>query len=74
MLSANLSRNRRCLRAEPFMFASSYSYPVREEDERRLSPLPHDHLNMLGRYSFLVPEAVAKGQLRPLRDPADPNS
>jgi hypothetical protein len=26
--------------------------------------------NMLGRYSFSVPDAVAKGELRPLRDPA----
>jgi hypothetical protein len=26
---------------------------------------------MLGRYSFLVPDVVAKGELRPLRDPAD---
>ena len=26
MLSANVSRNRRCCRAERFMFASSYSY------------------------------------------------
>ena len=26
---------------------------------------------MLGRYSFSVPEAVANGELRPLRDPSD---
>jgi hypothetical protein len=25
---------------------------------------------MLGRYSFSVPDAVAKGELRPLRNPA----
>lgn len=37
----------------------------------RLSPLLHEHINMLGRYSFSVPEAVAKGELRPLRDPTD---
>jgi hypothetical protein len=36
-------------------------YPVREEDVARLSPLIHDHINMLGRYSFAVPESVAKG-------------
>ena len=47
-------------------------YSVRDEDVARLSPLQqHEHINMLGRYSFSVPEAVAKGELRPLRNPAD---
>lgn len=46
-------------------------HPVQDEDVARLSPLLHEHINMLGRYSFSVPEAVAKGELRPLRDPAD---
>jgi TnpA family transposase len=49
-------------------------YPVTNEDVKRLSPLLHEHINMLGRYSFSMPEAVAKGELRPLRDPEDPNS
>jgi TnpA family transposase len=49
-------------------------YPVMNEDVMRLSPLVHEHINMLGRYSFSMPEAVAKGELRPLRNPADPNS
>ena len=44
---------------------------VEEADVARLSPLLHEHINMLGRYSFSVPESVAKGELRPLRDPAD---
>lgn len=44
-------------------------YLVRDEDIARLSPLLHEHINMLGRYSFSVPEAVANGELRPLRDP-----
>lgn len=44
---------------------------VRDEDVARLSPLVHDHINMLGRYSFAVPEAVTRGELRPLRDPQD---
>jgi hypothetical protein len=44
-------------------------YLVRDEDVARLSPLLHEHINMLGRYSFSVPEAVANGELRPLRDP-----
>lgn len=46
-------------------------YPVRDDDMARLSPLLHEHINMLGRYSFSVPDAVAKGELRPLRAPAD---
>ncbi|MGJ0491058.1 hypothetical protein [Methylobacter sp.] len=29
------------------------------------------HINLLGRYSFAVPEAVTRGELRPLRDPSD---
>lgn len=41
-------------------------YPVQPEDEARLSPFGHEHINMLGRYSFSVPEAVARGELRPL--------
>jgi TnpA family transposase len=44
----------------------SEGYPVRPEDEARLSPFGHEHINMLGRYSFSVPEAVARGDLRPL--------
>lgn len=36
-------------------------YPVRDEDLARLSPLLHEHINLLGRYSFSVPEAVAMG-------------
>lgn len=46
-------------------------YPVNDDDVARLSPLLHEHINMLGRYSFLVPDAIAKGELRALRDPAD---
>jgi len=46
-------------------------YPVRDEDVARLSPLLFEHINLLGRYSFTVPEAVIRGELRPLRDPAE---
>jgi hypothetical protein len=45
-------------------------FDVRIEDVARLSPHIHDHINMQGRYSLTIPEAVAKGALRPLRDPA----
>lgn len=43
---------------------------VRNEDVARLSPLIHRHIHVLGRYSFLIPESVANGELRPLRNPA----
>ncbi|WP_264086488.1 transposase [Pseudomonas sp. PS1(2021)] len=33
-----------------------HGYPVLEEDLARLSPLIYEHINMLGRYSFAVPE------------------
>lgn len=49
-------------------------YPVMNEDVLRLSLFLHEQINMLGRYSFSMPEAVARGELRPLCDPADPNS
>jgi TnpA family transposase len=49
-------------------------HPVQDEDLARLSPLIHDHINLLGRYSFAVPEAVARGELRPLHDPAADNA
>lgn len=44
-------------------------YDVRPEDVARLSPLGHAHVNMLGRYAFTLPDTVARGELRPLRDP-----
>ena len=46
-------------------------HPVQPEDVARLSPLVFEHINLLGRYAFSVPDAVAQGYLRPLRNPAD---
>lgn len=46
-------------------------FPVRPEDVARLSPLVFEHINLLGRYAFSVPEAVQRGELRPLRSPSD---
>ena len=47
-------------------------FPVRDEDVARLSPFTHErHINLLGRYSFAVPEAVIRGELRPLRNSND---
>lgn len=50
-------------------------YDVRPEDVARLSPLGFRHVNMLGRYAFTLPDFVARGELRSLRDPqsADPD-
>lgn len=45
-------------------------YPVRDEDVARLSPFIHEHINLLGRYTFVMPEAVTRGELRPLRNPS----
>ncbi|EFO1271569.1 hypothetical protein DXV38_27230, partial [Escherichia albertii] len=41
--------------------------PINEEDEARLSPLRHAHINMLGHYTFTLAEQVTKGHLRPLK-------
>ena len=49
-------------------------FPVHDEDVDRLSPLIYDHINMLGRYSFAMPDIVARCELRPLRNPRDPNA
>jgi TnpA family transposase len=49
-------------------------FDVRDEDVARLSPLGFDHINMLGRYAFTLPDIVARGQLRPLRHPANPTN
>jgi TnpA family transposase len=40
-------------------------------DLARLSPLGSEHINLLGRYSFDLPERVQKGQLRPLNKPTN---
>jgi len=42
---------------------------VRDEDVARLSPLGYSHVNMLGRYEFALPDSIARGAFRPLRDP-----
>ena len=46
-------------------------FQVCDEDVARLSPLGHEHINMLGRYNFTLPDQVARGKLRPLRDPKE---
>ncbi|XAS69555.1 Tn3 family transposase [Micrococcaceae bacterium Sec5.7] len=44
------------------------NFPINDEDLKRLSPLGHDHINILGRYRFSTQD-VPKGRLRPLRNP-----
>ena len=44
---------------------------VAPDDVARLSPLEHQNVNFLGQYSFALSDAVAQGQLRPLRDAAE---
>jgi hypothetical protein len=44
---------------------------VRPEDIERIWPLGFQHINMLDRYSFDLPEQLTRGELRSLRDPSD---
>ncbi|MCG8557380.1 MAG: transposase, partial [Proteobacteria bacterium] len=39
---------------------------IHPEDQARLSPLQHKHLNVLGRFSFALADPIASGELRPL--------
>ena len=49
-------------------------HKIRDADVARLSPFLHRrHLNLLGRYSFDVPDVVYQGLLRPLHDPEIPD-
>jgi hypothetical protein len=42
------------------------NFEIKPEDEARLSPLPHGHINVLGNYSFKLEDKVGGGLLRPL--------
>jgi hypothetical protein len=44
---------------------------VKPEDMARLSPLGHEHINVLGRYSFALADGIAQGEWRPLRHSDD---
>ncbi len=43
-------------------------HDVHDDDVRRLPPLGHDHINLLGRYQFSAADLL-NGSLRPLPDP-----
>ncbi|MBV9599983.1 MAG: Tn3 family transposase, partial [Chloroflexi bacterium] len=47
---------------------------INPDDVDRLSPLVHHHIHLDGRSTFALPEAVAHGELRPLRTPSIPPS
>jgi hypothetical protein len=40
---------------------------VNESDKKRLSPLGHKHLTILGQYFFNMPKEALEGKLRPLQ-------
>ena len=55
---------------EPVVTQSrSERFRVKIDDVARLSPMSPDHINLQGRYSFALPDAVARGELRPFRRP-----
>jgi TnpA family transposase len=47
---------------------------TKPEDVARLSPLGHENINFLGRYSFALTESVARGELRSLHEPEEAGS
>ena len=49
-------------------------FDMRAEDVARLSPLGFDHINMLGRYAFILPYQISRGELRPLRTLGTPTT
>jgi hypothetical protein len=40
-------------------------------DMALLSPLGHEHINVLGRYSFALDDGISQGELRPWRHPGE---
>jgi len=46
-------------------------YQITDEDLKRLSPLQHEHIKMLGNFPFTLPHELAAGQRRQLREPGD---
>lgn len=47
-------------------------YPVAEEDVARLSPFGRRHINVIGTYTFALPDLGPAG-LRKLRNPDEPD-
>lgn len=66
LLNALVLFNTRYMDAEVNQLRAD-GFDVHDEDVARLSPFVRHHINMLGRYSFQLPEPP--GGMRPLRDP-----
>ena len=45
-------------------YMKQHGFETKEEDIARLSPLKHEHINVLGNYSFNLDDPLAKGKLR----------
>jgi len=45
-------------------------WSIDQADIARVSPLLFKPINFLGRYAFNLPQAIADGALRPLRNPS----
>jgi TnpA family transposase len=46
-------------------------HEITDEDLKRLSPLQHEHIKMLGNFPFTLPHELAAGQRRQLRGLGD---
>ncbi len=51
---------------EALSWMCSHGEETGDEDIARLSPLMHGHINMLGHYTFTLPEDILKGEMRAL--------
>lgn len=47
-------------------YLSDGGMAINPEDMAWLSPLQHQHINVLGRYSFALAAPIVQGELRPL--------
>ena len=45
---------------------------ITDDDLKRLSPLQHEHIKMLGNFPFTLPQELTAGQRRQLRGLGDP--
>lgn len=72
-LLAKSARNGKKERLRTLKDLDQQGLEVRLEDRKRLSPLGHIHINMLGRFFFDLPESVHLGAMRALRSISDFN-
>lgn len=57
---------------EPPSTSSTSGHPIDTKDVERPSPLKFRYANLHGRYSFVLSEEVARGEIRPLREDRQP--